>query len=100
MNEIYQDRLKMFREEEKKTQAELAEDLEVNSSHVSRLEIGKYAPSIPLHVKICLTLNKPSDCFFKQNRSNITLTEKQIKYLESLDEDRLRKILNSLEALI
>lgn len=101
MDELYKDRLRNFRIalSDRNTQAELSEDLDVTPEYFSKLESGIKSPSMLLHMDICLKLNKPSDCFFKNNRNDIQMSEGLFDYLMGLDKSQLKKILSVLQAI-
>lgn len=101
MSEIYKDKLRKFRISlpNRNTQTELSEDLDVTPEYFSKLESGNKSPSMLLHIDICLKLNKPSDCFFKNNRNGLQMSEDLFNYLMELDKSQLNKILSVLQAI-
>ena len=101
MDNLYRSRLRDFRRNRKEqtTQQAFAEELGVTFEHYSAIENGKRNPSVPLHIAICRKLQKPSDCFFREDCPDMVLTEEQIAYLESLDTGRLKTLLNLFRAI-
>lgn len=101
MVELYKDKLRKFRIalSERNTQTELSEDLDVTPEYFSKLESGIKSPSMLLHINICLKLNKPSDCFFKNNRNELQMSKDLFDYLMGLDKSQLKKIVSVLQAI-
>ena len=101
MNNLYTERLKRFRKSRngRTTQYELSEDLDISTKYYSQIENNDYTPSVQLHLKICLELNKPSDCFFRENRTDLILTDEQFKFLNSLSDEQLDRVLNIFQII-
>ena len=101
MDNLYTARLKTFRKsrENRSTQLEFSEDLDITPEYYSIIETGSKNPSMSLHIDICLSLNKPSDCFFNEKHKDISLTKQQQEYLMALDEKELRSLLETLQTL-
>ena len=101
MDKLYTSRLRHFRKEHDKKlkQAKFAELLEVGTEHYVNIELGTGNPSIPVHVDICLELNKPSDFFFKEERHEMILSPEQAEKLMNTDEATLEAMLSFLQTL-
>ena len=98
MNKYYCSQLKNFRKlADRKTQAQLAEELDISTDYLRSIEAGRYNPSFSLHVNICLTLKKPSDCFLFQDRVDMVLNPEQINYLKSLESVELKRLIDILQ---
>ncbi len=101
MNKLYTSRLREFhnKRKNKTTQFNFAEELNISPEFYSQIENGIYNPSILVHTLICTSLDKTSDCFFNVNHPDIHLTKEQYEYLNTLDTDRLFKILDIIKTL-
>lgn len=101
MDDFYRAQLKKFRlqREARTSQLDLSEDLEVTPQYYSDLERGFGTPSVSLHVQICKTLDKPSDCFFFNNRKDFALSPEQVAFLKTLDTRQLKTLLGVLQAI-
>lgn len=99
MDKLYTSRLRHFRKCTGKrwTQMQIAEKLNITEVFYSLVETGNNDPSIPLHAEICLALDKPSDCFFKQEKQDYTLTPAQRKNLLSMEANKLKFIVSILQ---
>jgi len=91
------DKIKKLRKERKLGQAELAQKLGVHTTHLSKIETGRYMPSLELLMKIAEVFEVTTDFLLYDNMDNIgplnlqdkTLYEK-MKLVDDLDEkDRL-----------
>ena len=101
MNNKYGESLKAFRQNlpTKITQSELAERLDISVEHYTNIENGYKNPSMPLHIDICLELNKPSDIFLKKGRADFALSKEQIDYLQTLEIGELKILVNLLRMI-
>lgn len=99
MDKLYTSRLRHFRKCSGKrwTQMQIAEELNITEVFYSLVETGNNSPSILLHTEICLALDKPSDCFFKEEKCDYSLTPTQRKNLLSMDTEKLKMIANILQ---
>lgn len=93
----YSKRLKDVRISANLKQNAFSEKLGIDEKYYSKLETGNRKASIPLHIKFCITLNKPSDFFLREERKTMVLMPSQLDYLKTLDKDRLKVILYSLK---
>lgn len=101
MDELYRTRLREFRlgRPSRTTYLDFSEDLDITPQHYAALEGGRRTPSIPLHVQICKTLDKPSDCFLHSGREDFALSPERIAYLKTLDTKQLKILLSFLQAV-
>lgn len=101
MGSLYSERLKNFRTGRGKheTQSTFSERLDITAKYYSDLERGFGTPSVSLHVQICKTLDKPSDCFFFNNRKDFALSPEQVAFLKTLDTRQLKTLLGVLQAI-
>ena len=88
------EKIKILRKEKKWSQSELAEKLNVHITHISRLETGKYAPSLDLLKKIAETFEVTTDYQLYENVDSLDSIHLQnkplyerMKLLDSLDEE-------------
>lgn len=92
-------RMKLRRKELHMTQAELAERLGASNNHISGIETGKQAPSLPIFVDICNELGVRPDyllcgCMHSDNiEQNIIDT---IRLCDEHDVDILLEVANIL----
>ena len=101
MDDLYIKRLRGFRKSRNNriTQLEFSEELDITPEHYSNIENGGKNPSMLLHIDICLKLGKPSDCFFNQNHADMILTPEQQQHLLSMGKEKLRTILEILQVI-
>ncbi len=87
------------------TQEFIANELEVNPSHISNIECGRANPSLTILIKIANTLQCSVD-YFILHEYNFTydksteVEDKIIKSLNYCDEDTKHKILKIIKILI
>lgn len=83
-------------------QAELAELLDIDPKHMSKIECGRCFPSFELLDKIAAQLNRPVAWFLDlehlENRE--VLTEKLIQQLRSMPEDKFRQVYRIVQTFI
>ena len=98
MDEIFHARLRQLREENSKTQAEIAEEIGVSLNTYSHYERQKKQPSLHTFASICLSLDMPAACLLN-NTTKRNLTTEQQEKLKSLERPQLLTILNILRTL-
>lgn len=84
-------RIKKERKEQKITQQELAEKVDVCTSHISNIEQGKKPLSLPTLIAICNALNVTADKFLIENyeQNDELLKNEILQYLVSEDKQQL-----------
>ena len=107
MNNLQGERIKTLREENKYTQKQVADFLEIDQSNLSKIELGKRTISMDLIEELCSLFNcseeyilgesdkyDPSNITFRKNKkidlniiAQINETMNYIKILRELDED-------------
>jgi transcriptional regulator with XRE-family HTH domain len=94
-------RIKKFRKASGLSQEQLAELVGIEQKHVSRLELGKNAPTIDRLEKIAAALNVPMGSFFDSGNqeANAERAAKIERMVRELDEDYRRIILKFSEIL-
>ena len=101
------EKIKKHRKEKKWSQAELAEKLGVHTTHISRLETGKYTPSLELLKKVAELFEATTDYLLYEdmdstdplNLADKTLYER-MKLIESLDDKDQEIILGVVDAFL
>lgn len=63
-----ENRLKELRAEQKWSQGDLAEKLDVSRQTVNSIERGKYDPSLPLAFKIAEVFGQPIEAIFQPDK--------------------------------
>lgn len=96
--ELFAKRLREFRQEAGKTQANMAEELDISLGSYFNYEQSKRTPSLETMLRICLVLQKPADCFLNENRSKMFLSPEQVEFLRSLDKAQLLAIIGQLQS--
>ena len=99
MDKFYTSQLKKFRNEKKISQEEISESVNITNEHYSKIETGARNPSLSIHSKLCLELDRPSDCLLNKKRADVFLDNNIINKLKSLDENNLLKILYIMQTL-
>lgn len=102
-----QEKIRKLRTRRRWSQAELAERLGVSTGHVSRLENGRYQPSIELLKKLAAELQVSTDFllddeagdFKPVNLENRPLAQR-IEMLESLDPDEKDAVIKIIDGLL
>ena len=95
------ERIKEVRKAKGFTQEQLAELVDIEQKHVSRIELGKNAPTIDRLEKIAAALNVPMGSFFDSGdqEANAERAAKLERMIRELDEDYRRIILKFSEIL-
>lgn len=95
------ERIKEIRKAKGLTQEQLAELVDIEQKHVSRLELGKNAPTIDRLEKIAAALNVPMGSFFDSGNqeANAERAAKIERMVSELNEDYRRIILKFSEIL-
>ena len=96
--ELLVKRIREFRQEAGKTQAQMAEDIDVSLGSYFNYERNKRTPSLETMLRICLVLKRPADCFVNENRSKKFLSTQQIEFLKTLDKGHLLTIIGQLQS--
>ena len=101
------EKIKKLRKERGWSQAELAQKLGVHISHVSKLEKGRYSPSLDVLKKLVEAFSVPPDFFLygsideygNMELENKTFFEK-MKMVEDLDESDRVIIIGVIDAFL
>ena len=100
------DKIIKLRKEAKLTQRELAEKLDVNPSHLNRLEKRKYQPSLDMLKKFAEFFGVSADYllsdgdeFSDVNIENKTLNER-VRLIEKLDEEDQKALIHIIEKML
>jgi transcriptional regulator with XRE-family HTH domain len=101
------EKIKKLRKDRKWSQGQLAEMLGVHVTHVSRIETGRYAPSLELLKKLAETLDVTTDFLLYESTSDqgsVMLEDKSLyermKLIEELEERDRAVILGVIEAFL
>ena len=93
--------LKNARKENKLTQAELAEKLDISLSYLKDLEYYRSLPSLELFVNVIEMFNlSADDVIHPENNKNSSTYKKIDRLLQLRDEAQLRVILATAEAIV
>jgi len=102
-----QEKIKKLRKQHKLSQAELAEKIGSHTGHISRLENGRYQPSIELLKKMAQALEVTTDYLLDESDDNLTTVNIQdknlaerIRMLDSLEQDERDALLKIIDALL
>jgi len=95
------ERIKEIRKAKGLTQEQLAELVDIEQKHVSRIELGKNAPTIDRLEMIAKALNVPMGSFFESGNqeANAERVAKIERMVRDLDEDYHRIILKFSQIL-
>jgi len=99
------EKVKRLRKERELTQKELADKLGVNSSHLSRLEKGKYQPSTEMLKKFAEFFGVTTDYLLSDeeipeiNIKNKSLAER-VKLIDSLDEEDQNALIHIIDSML
>lgn len=101
------EKIKKLRKDRGWSQGELAEKLGVHTTHVSRLETGRYAPSLELMKKIAELFEVTTDYLLYEsvdNQGPVNLQDKSLlermKLIESLEEHDRKVIMGVMDAFL
>jgi transcriptional regulator with XRE-family HTH domain len=101
------EKIKILRKEKKWSQAELAETLNVHVTHISRLETGKYAPSLELLKKIAEMFGVTTDYLLYDSIESlepVTIQNKplyeRMKLVDSLEEEDRKILVGVIETFL
>ena len=85
------------------TQEYVAEQLDVNPSHISNIECGRANPSLTTLIKIANVLQCSVDCFvdaeYTYPLQENTLENQIIKKIQNFDEEKKYKILKIIDII-
>jgi len=103
----FAEKLKKIRKNKNVSQIELSEKIGISPNHFSRLETGKYMPSIPVLVKIAQALEVTIDYLVNGMDEDIpeiqiknkSLLEK-VKLIDNLDEEDQRAIIRIIDSML
>ena len=100
-------KIKNFRKKKGWSQEELAKRININSAHLSRLENGKYLPSIDLLKKLSEIFEVSTDYLLSdtnEEAKEIKIEDEtlanRIKLLNSLDGKDKETIINVIDAIL
>jgi len=101
------EKIKILRKERKWSQAELAGKLNVHVTHISRLETGKYAPSLDLLKKLAEAFEVTTDYLLYENVDSLESIHLQnkplyerMKLLDSLDEEDKKILMGVIDTFL
>lgn len=95
-------RIKALRKQAELTQEQLAERVELDARHLSRLELGRHFPSLDSLERIALVLNVPLAEFFQFPGEETTdsLREYLSKFAEGASEPQLRLAVKAVRLFV
>lgn len=101
------EKIKLLRKQRKWSQGDLADKLEVHITHISRIETGRYPPSLKLLKRMAELFEVTTDYLLYEDVDSVgqidlenkTLYEK-MKLIEKLDESDRSIILGVIDAFL
>ena len=101
------EKIKVLRKERNWSQSDLAEKIDVHITHISRLETGRYTPSLKLLKKLAELFEVTTDYLLYESVDNLgpinledkTLYEK-MKLIENLNDSDRTIILGVIDAFL
>lgn len=95
-------RIKVLRKQAGLTQERLAEQVGLDSRHLSRLEVGQHFPSLDSLERIAVALNVPLAEFFQfpVPDSTAAMREYLTKFAEQANESQLRLAVRVLKLVV
>ena len=107
VNMEFADKLKKIRKNKNFSQIKLAERIDITPNHFSRLETGKYQPSIAVLKKLAQELEVSIDYLVSEDDEEIpeiriqnkSLLEK-VKLIENLDEKDQEAIIRIIDSML
>jgi transcriptional regulator with XRE-family HTH domain len=102
-----QDKIKINRKNKGLSQKQLAEIVGINTSHLSRLENGRYKPSIEVLKKLAAALQVSADYLLSstdEEAEEIKIQDQsfadKIRLLDSLDGKEKETVVNVIDAML
>jgi len=102
-----QDKIKKLRKNKGLGQKQLAEIVGINTTHLSRLETGRYLPSIEVLKKLADALQVSTDYLLSdtdEDAKEITIQDQsfvdKIRLIDSLDEKEKETVINVIDAML
>jgi transcriptional regulator with XRE-family HTH domain len=100
--------LKRLRKERGYTQGELAKKINAHMGHISRIETGKYNPSVDILIKLAEALEVTLDSMVGQNpdatneeiKIEDQILSEKIKLLNTLDEEERFVVIKVIDAML
>ena len=101
------EKIKFLRKQKGISQAELARIIGIHTAHVSRLETGKYAPSVDVLKKLSEALETTTDNLLSEddlNTTNVRIEDKtlfeRVKLIETLDSEEKQAIIKIIDSML
>jgi len=102
-----QDKIRINRKKKGLSQKQLAEIVGINTSHLSRLENGRYQPSIEVLKKLAAALHVSADYLLSstdEEAEEIKIQDQsfadKIRLLDSLDGKEKETVVNVIDAML
>jgi transcriptional regulator with XRE-family HTH domain len=102
-----QDKIKKLRKNKGLAQKQLAEMVGINTTHLSRLETGRYQPSVEVLKKLADTLQVTTDYLLSDTddeAEEIRIQDQsfvdKIRLLDSLDDKEKETVINVIDAML
>jgi len=102
-----QDKIKKLRKNKGLAQKQLAEMVGINTTHLSRLETGRYQPSVEVLKKLADALQVSTDYLLSDTddeAEEIRIQDQsfvdKIRLLDSLDDKEKETVLNVIDAML
>lgn len=107
MRECLISNLKRLRKEKGLSQSGLAEKLGAHLTHVSRIETGKYAPSLDFVIKAAKVLNISIDALLSEDGENfqeVRIEDKamaeRLRLMETLDKHEREAVITVIDSML
>lgn len=102
-----QDKIKKIRKNKGLGQKQLAEMVDINAAHLSRLETGRYQPSVEVLKKLADALQVSTDYLLSDTddeAEEIKIKDRsfadKIRLLDSLDDKEKETVINVIDAML
>jgi len=102
-----QEKIRKLREDRDLSQAELAQRVEVSTGHISRLENGRYQPSVELLRKLATEFEVTTDFLLNEEEGEfrpVSLEDQplaqRIELLERLDPEEKAAVIKIIDGLL
>jgi len=102
-----QEKIRKLREDRDLSQAELAQHVEVSTGHISRLENGRYQPSVELLRKLAAEFEVTTDFLLNEEEGEfrpVSLEDQplaqRIELLERLDPEEKAAVIKIIDGLL
>jgi len=101
------EKIKKLRKQRGWSQAELGRQVGIHSGHISRLETGRYQPSVDLLKKLAQTLDVSTDYLLNEGEGDLSPVRvedkpmaERLRLISALDEEERAALMTLIDALL